>query len=279
MEQFKKLAIRTATALVFVAAMVLGFLFSQAFLVLMSVVILCATIEYFRLIGPKDRYEREKFCIILAGISFFVLSFLARSQVIPALCIMLSFVPVLLAFLFMLSDCSADLDFPSGLFLPLIYIALPIASSLLIAIAPDGSFHGRLLFAVFCLIWFNDVGAYIIGMLFGQKTDSRKLSPVLSPKKSYAGLWGGIVTTIVLAVAFHYILDSVIPVYHWIAIAILTSLFGLWGDLFESLIKRHANVKDSGNILPGHGGMLDRFDAAFFVLPVVALYLQIFSLL
>ena len=116
-------------------------------------------------------------------------------------------------------------------------------------------------------------------MSFGQRPSSRKLFPALSPKKSWVGILGGTVATFLAAWGVSAFFGaSVLSTAHWMAIAAIVSVFGVFGDLFESLIKRHAQVKDAGDLIPGHGGLLDRFDGLLFVLPAVLLYLTLVQL-
>jgi phosphatidate cytidylyltransferase len=128
----------------------------------------------------------------------------------------------------------------------------------------------QLLLGIFFLHWTNDSGAYIIGVPFGK----HKLWKRISPKKSWEGLFGGAVFAVVTA----FLLSRFFPVMEltsWLVISLIVIVFGTFGDLVQSLLKRHAGVKDSGSILPGHGGFLDRYDSIIFSLPVIYAYLQI----
>lgn len=115
------------------------------------------------------------------------------------------------------------------------------------------------------IIWATDSGAYFIGRAIGKN----KLWPEISPKKTVEGFIGGIICALVVAVLFVYLTDIDATLLQLLWITTLLSIFGQIGDLVESAIKRHYNVKDSGNILPGHGGILDRFDSLLFVLPLM----------
>lgn len=126
-----------------------------------------------------------------------------------------------------------------------------------------------LLMALFVFVWTNDTGAYIVGCTLGK----HRLFERISPKKSWEGFFGGLAFCIILASLANYIIPSMLSTAQWIGMGILTSIFSTWGDLCESLLKRTAGVKDSGKILPGHGGILDRFDSELIASPVIFIYL------
>lgn len=115
------------------------------------------------------------------------------------------------------------------------------------------------------VVWFTDSGAYFTGRKLGK----RKLWPEISPNKTVEGFVGGIIYAIAAALVFDYFVDLNHPIYIIIIVTIIASIFGQMGDLVESALKRHFNVKDSGTMLPGHGGVLDRFDSILFVMPLL----------
>ncbi|SEQ38559.1 phosphatidate cytidylyltransferase [Neolewinella agarilytica] len=151
--------------------------------------------------------------------------------------------------------------------LGLFYIGVPFA--LVDFIAYDGdSFNSRIVLGLLVLTWVNDTGAYLTGSMIGKTP----LFPRISPNKTWEGSSGGFITTLV----FGYLLSLVfteIPLAQWMGLAVIVAIFGSLGDLVESMLKRSVNVKDSGNLLPGHGGLLDRFDAFIFVVPFATAYL------
>ena len=144
----------------------------------------------------------------------------------------------------------------------------------------DGDvFDGWLLLSFFIIIWASDVGAYCVGTLLGQKSDSRKLAPAISPKKSWWGVAGGVVLGIGASALLSYLTWMPFPMIHCLALGFLVSAAGITGDLFESMWKRHFHVKDSGSLIPGHGGMLDRIDSSLVAIPLAYVYLLAFSLI
>ena len=121
--------------------------------------------------------------------------------------------------------------------------------------------------SIFIFNWVNDTGAYCTGMLFGK----HRLFERISPKKSWEGSVGGAVFSIIAAMVMAHFFPFMTP-------GLVTVVFGTWGDPTESLMKRTLGIKDSGNILPGHGGMLDRFDSTLMAVPAAVVYLYILSL-
>ncbi|MDR2359053.1 MAG: phosphatidate cytidylyltransferase [Prevotellaceae bacterium] len=154
-----------------------------------------------------------------------------------------------------------------------LYIAVPLSLVNFL-----GATDRPVLLGLFIILWSNDVGAYVFGMLFGQK-GKHKLCPSISPKKSWEGLVGGVL----VALASGYALMSLglLPfgIFSTLSISLLLAVSGVFGDLIESMLKRSAGVKDSGKLIPGHGGLLDRFDAALLALPVACTCIFILSLL
>ena len=158
-----------------------------------------------------------------------------------------------------------------------VVVALPCSLINLIAV-PD-QIHW--VFALFILIWLSDTGAYLVGCTLGK----HKLFERISPKKSWEGFFGGCAFTIGGSMLLWHLFTTVWPIganttwWQWLIFAIIIIIFGTYGDLSESLLKRAANIKDSGNILPGHGGILDRFDSLLLCIPVVYIYLEILNVL
>lgn len=126
--------------------------------------------------------------------------------------------------------------------------------------------------SIFIFTWINDTGAYCTGMLFGM----HRLFERISPKKSWEGSIGGGVFSIIGAIVMAYFFPFM-PISIWIGLALTVVIFGTLGDLTESLLKRTIGIKDSGNILPGHGGMLDRFDSTLMAVPAAVVYLYVIS--
>ena len=149
------------------------------------------------------------------------------------------------------------------------YIALPLGLMSMYYTLPDGKF---LLLAMFIMIWLNDTGAFLVGSMIGK----HKLFPRISPNKSWEGFIGGVVFAIASSFVFKYCFPSYfenISIFGLAGMGAVVGAFATWGDLVESLIKRTLGVKDSGKLLPGHGGILDRIDSLLLVIPASLLYL------
>lgn len=265
----------------FVGSLILS---PYTYALLSLVVMTVAGCEYFRL-SFNRRFTLAKVMVILAGILLFAGVFMhyrfsALAPKTLSIVAVSAVIPIFAAMISMMKDCASGHGFEPGLFFPLLYITVPVCASAPLCFGITGEYQPLLFLLVFVLIWANDIFAYVFGMSFGQKSDSRKLCPSLSPKKSVIGVVGGTVMTFVVAVPVWGLYGfRFFNLYHWAAVAALVSVFGVTGDLFESLIKRHAGVKDSGNAIPGHGGVLDRFDGSLFVIPAVTAYLYIIGIL
>lgn len=163
------------------------------------------------------------------------------------------------------------------------YVALPLSTinALAFQLDPESgvvSYCWILPMSVFIFLWTNDTGAYCTGSLLGK----HKLFPRVSPGKSWEGSIGGGVLVVVASVIVAYCSEanslSSLTMLQWVGLGLVVVFFGTWGDLVESLFKRTVGIKDSGNMLPGHGGMLDRFDSSLMAIPAAVIYLYTLSL-
>ena len=159
-------------------------------------------------------------------------------------------------------------------FLQILYLGIGLGTMLEMAET------GKVVLAVLILIWLNDTGAYLFGTLMGR----HKLFERISPKKTWEGFIGGMAVSVAAAIIFSLYLNNwfeFIPsgnMWMWIVLALSTVAFSTWGDLIESLIKRNMNIKDSGNLIPGHGGILDRIDSLLLAMPAAWCLLRIFDI-
>ncbi len=156
--------------------------------------------------------------------------------------------------------------------LPMLYIATPM--SMLVGVPlllADGVWNPMVMMCYLFVIWANDSFAYLVGVSFGR----HRLYEAISSKKSWEGFFGGIAGSVAIALAVAYYLDSSVAM--WVGVALITSIIGSVGDLVESMFKRACGIKDSGRLMPGHGGCLDRFDSMIFSAPFVFVYLILLS--
>ncbi|MGV3539707.1 MAG: phosphatidate cytidylyltransferase, partial [Rufibacter sp.] len=149
------------------------------------------------------------------------------------------------------------------------YIALPFTLLHVLAFLP-GQYSWQIILGIMFLIWASDTGAYAAGKSFGK----HKLFPRISPGKTWEGWVGGVVLSLVVAYVLSLFYQD-LALEHWLGMAVLVSIFGVLGDLVESMLKRSLGVKDSGTLIPGHGGILDRFDSLILVVPFLVAFLML----
>jgi len=263
---------RSLTGIVFVAVLLGGTIFHPvAFILIFGALLFFTQLEFYRLI-EKAGFSPQKGVGLTLGILLFATCAAIVNGFIPAqLCLL--FIPMLI-FLFLfevLRNRNGALQNSALTLLGFVYIAIPF--SLLNFIVFPGfptntAFHPWILAGVFFIVWMYDSTAYLFGTKFGK----HKMCKTISPKKSWEGFIAGTVFAMVMGILNAVIFQS-LSMLSWMIIALLAVVFGTFGDIFESKIKRELNIKDSGNILPGHGGFLDRFDSLLFAIPVVFIWL------
>ena len=270
---------RTISGVGFAAIMLAAFLTNEyvyGAVMLFSLVVMMK--EFITMTCGKE-YRYSQILSIFSGVCLFTLTYLYKAFDFPGRLVILAFVPM---FILMINSLylkdKRRFDKFANLYAVLIYIAVPWSLLNFAVFNAAGEFNGILLLCFFCIIWGTDVGAYMFGITLGQKY-GKKLFPSISPKKSWIGFWGGLVTAIGVAVALHYAGLFTFDLIHCIFMGALLCVAGVYGDLIESQWKRHYNVKDSGNIIPGHGGLLDRFDSALIAIPIGIIYLVVMNVL
>ena len=269
---------RSLSGVCFLAIVLAGLLFNKFLYAALFVFMLVGMmVEFFNMTMGKS-YPVSQVVAIVTGVFLFSLVFFSRAGYIPGRFIALAIVPliVLMALSLYAADKSEFSKF-SNLYTGLVYIALPLTLSNFIVFNRQGEFSGIMMLSFFCIIWASDIGAYCFGLLFGK--NGRKLFPSVSPKKSWAGFWGGFIMAIAVGIVLGLTGMLDFPLVHCAVLAALMDVAGVYGDLFESQWKRVHDIKDSGNIIPGHGGLLDRFDSTIFAIPIGTIYLLIAGLL
>ena len=270
---------RTVTAIVFASIMLFCILKGAAwFVALFALITILSTIEYTGLVNKNKGADTSRLWATVAAFTFYAaivgLSVMQGSAVL-FLPFIFTLIVIMIRELYFRKPSPIN-DWVHTLF-PVIYIALPFALTSMLAFDAQGPGTGYspvIPITLFVFLWCNDVGAYCTGCTIGK----HKLFERISPKKTWEGSIGGAVLTMVAAFLLHTFLPdwySFMPVWVWIGMALVVVVFGTWGDLIESLMKREMDIKDSGKILPGHGGMLDRFDSALLAIPATVVYLSL----
>ncbi|MES5135485.1 phosphatidate cytidylyltransferase [Prevotella amnii] len=241
--------------------------------------------EYAGLVNGIKGVRINRFISTVAGVYFFLAIAVLELGMVSSFVV---FVPYILCVIYLfvaelyLKNESPILSWAYTM-LGQMYIAFPLSLINILAfgngdVSVGGSANMLLPLSVFILLWANDTGAYCTGSLLGR----HKLFPRISPAKSWEGsIGGGVLSIIVAALIGHYGANGSgtkgMDIMVWIGLGVVVVVFGTWGDLVESLFKRTIGVKDSGKILPGHGGMLDRFDSSLLAIPAVVVYLYTLS--
>ena len=281
----RNLIVRTVTGVLFVTVMVTGFLAFEGMVALFALITGLTTWEYTGLVNSQPSVNVNRFISTVAAVYLFLAIAGVNSGLTPSMGV---FVPYLLTIIYLLvSELYLKAEHPihdwAYTMLAQLYIALPLATVNVLAFrqTPDGdiAYYYLLPLSVFIFLWTSDTGAYVSGSLFGR----HKLFPRVSPAKTWEGSIGGGILTLIVAILIGVIDQrgghlAGLNLAEWAGLGFVVCLFGTWGDLVESLFKRTLGVKDSGSILPGHGGMLDRFDSSLLAIPAAVVYLYTLSL-
>ena len=266
----KELLIRSLSGLVLGGIVLAGILISPlTFAILALVICLIGTYEMARLQGILNSIHRIIGEMIV--VASFIVATLVGLELIPTKWLLVELLFPLFTFIIALFSKQYDFKRLSAfVFGSLLFIALPM-SLMVFMYRPDlfGDLAGaRIILLIFCLLWTNDIFAYLTGRVFGR----HKLFERISPGKTIEGSLGGLLFTLIGVVVFcHY--ANWLPVSTGIGLGLIAVVFGTLGDLCESMLKRQAGVKDSGKLIPGHGGILDRFDSVLFSVPFVFVFL------
>ena len=283
----KNFITRAVSGVIFVAIMVFGLAFNaMAMMFLFSIITGMTVWEYTGLINERKSVSVNRFITTAAGVYLFLAVAGFCSGITPPTV----FIPYLLTIVYLfISELYLKQEDPINdwayTMLSQMYIALPFATINMLAFkssADDGTvYFDRILpLCIFVFLWLNDTGAYCFGSLLGR----HKLFPRISPGKSWEGSIGGaLLVMVVAAIGGYYLCRNYCGVMssvpEWIGLAVVVVVFGTWGDLVESLFKRTLGIKDSGNVLPGHGGMLDRFDSSLMAIPAAVIYIYTLTLI
>jgi phosphatidate cytidylyltransferase len=260
---------RTLTGAIYVIAILVSIFYQEEYFTLTAL---------FSVIYTLALYEFYKIINLNKGIHIPIVASIITSLFLYAGCIQLAFretgtlifVYAILLICLLLSELYRKKPYPihnaAFILLGQCFIVLPFSLLNFIAV-PDNT---QFVLALFCFIWLSDTGAYLSGKFFGK----HKLFERISPKKTWEGFIGGALFVVLASLIFWYY-NQEYPLWQWIIYGLLVTILGVYGDLLESLLKRSVNIKDSGTLLPGHGGMLDRIDSLLLTIPVIYLYLML----
>ena len=263
----------------FVGIMLAGLLLDRFLFAALMMFIMGIMMHEFYTITMGARYRFSRILAILSGEVLFLLLFLVQAFGLQAKFVGLAMLPLLIVMINSLyvKDKTEFGKF-SDIYTGILYIAVPLSLSNLIVFFDHG-FDGHILLYFFLLIWSSDIGGFIFGCGLGRYFP-KKLLPGVSPKKTWVGFWGGMLCSVLTAVIIKSVFSiDAISYFHTVMLAVVMDVAGVYGDLFESQWKRYYDVKDSGLIIPGHGGLLDRFDSTIFAIPVGTLYLIVMNIL
>jgi len=267
---------RAISGAVYVLLLVFATLFSSySFLILFGILLLFSVVEFCKLIHLKSIVP-----LVIATVAFFIFNSNSSSNKTNEILLLIAALLVSIkALLFLFEKQNKNLDKTSKYVFLIGYLIIPIILFTKIPFLNvddqfmtihDSKYNPKSIISILIIIWMNDSFAYLTGITLGK----HKLFERISPKKTIEGFVGGILFSIIAGVllARFYMVESIL---HWCIIALIVSIFGTLGDLIESKFKRIAAVKDSGNVMPGHGGFLDRLDSIIFVAPFIYLFYQI----
>ena len=280
--------VRTITSVFFVAAIVSCFLRPEAMMFLFALVTGMTVWEFTGLVNEREHVSVNQMISTIAGVYFF----LAMAGFCSGLTPPSVFLPYLVTLIYlMVAELYLKQEDPvhdwAYTMMSQLYIALPFSLLNVLAFQSDAEgihYVWTIPLSVFIFLWVNDAGAYICGSLLGR----HKLFPRISPGKSWEGSIGGAILVVLVALAIPHLLPLILspssfllPLSSiaYIGLGLVVVVFGTWGDLVESLFKRTLGIKDSGHILPGHGGMLARFDSTLMAVPAAVVYLYTLSFL
>ena len=270
----KELSTRAISGVLYISLLILSLYWQHALSALLFVFGLICLAEFKKLINLKSFLPYIIFTLMFLGFGYWALLLDTNSGFIEAIQILQ--VITIFVLLFLVKDLFSEKTIPlfsSKRYIITTFFLTSCFVFLLLIANYDHNFTPLLLLGAFILIWINDTGAYLIGKNFGRQ----KLFPSVSPKKTVEGFLGGLFFSCIASYFIAKFTETHLNFTHWLILAIIVSVFGTLGDLVESKFKRQANVKDSGVIMPGHGGLFDRLDSIIFAAPFIYLFLRIIT--
>jgi phosphatidate cytidylyltransferase len=251
--------------------LITGLVFNQwTYLVVILIISILGQIEFYKLISDDGEEPLIKWGIINGILLNFITFFVAKND-LPTKSFLLFFVLLAVIYITELYRKSSNpFENIAYTMVGLFYVAMPLAL-LHFASFSNGYFSPQIASGCFFLLWASDTGAYFTGKALGRN----KLFPRISPNKTWEGFFGGLLFSFIIALFLSNYYHA-LPLWKWCSISIIMVIAGTYGDLIESMLKRSLQIKDSGTLIPGHGGILDRFDGMLLAAPFVAFFLMFF---
>ena len=270
--KYSNLVQRAITSLVGAALILAALIYSDwTYFLIFATILGMSQMEFYKLSGLDGMLPLKSFGTIL-GLLIFTLTFLVEKEQFPHEYLYLIFPLVSLTFFIKLYKKTDKKPFTgvAYTYLGIFYVAVPISLLNLAVFSVDAVYHYEILIGCLLILWASDSGAYFAGTRFGKT----KLFERVSPKKSWEGFLGGAFSAILVAFVISQYF-TVLEDWKWLVIAGIIIIAGTYGDLIESLFKRSIEIKDSGSVLPGHGGFMDRFDGLLLSAPFITAFLKI----
>lgn len=270
----RNLIVRALSGSVYVAVIILGIFYVPSGALFLAALLGSFALVEWQFFHPvKDSSVQVAFSVSQLLLALYIFAHNYTSSKSMAILLALSLILIVWQFSRSLYSTEEEEDALHNLFHSAFGLVYIIPALVVLAWLGDEAW---ILMSIFILIWCNDSFAYLVGRFLGRN----KLAPKLSPKKTWEGFMGGLVFTVIAALILnHYIQTASLSQFQWIGLAVLTVISATLGDLFESALKRKHNLKDSGNFMPGHGGILDRIDSLLLVMPAAYLYLKLVATL
>jgi phosphatidate cytidylyltransferase len=262
---------RILTALVFGTVVIGSILLSKYSFILLCFLLMALCLNEFYDLTRNNQRKPQSITGLLVGSMLFVMVALYALGYVKPILLLLNLALIFFIFGFELyRNTEKPITNIAVTIMGVCYVAIPFSIFTLIGFMINDTYSIEMVLGFLFLLWANDVGAFFVGISIGK----HKLFPSVSPKKTWEGFFGGMLFAVGISIGLYYSF-GLQPMWVWIGEALLISNFGTLGDLVESMFKRNLNTKDSGTLLPGHGGFLDRFDGLLLSAPIVYIFLYL----
>jgi phosphatidate cytidylyltransferase len=270
--KYNNLTQRIITGVLGAAAIITGICLSSWIYFGLFLFLIVVTLNEFYKLVAADEILSERVYGIASGVILFAITFFVEKGELSPRWFLLIFPVIAIVFIIKLYKAEKR-PFTNVAFtlLGIVYVALPV-SLLNFAAFREGKYRFEMILGTLLILWATDTGAYFAGTYLGK----HKLFPRISPKKTWEGFAGGALLALIFAYGMSCYFD-IMSTVEWLIVGVIIIVAGTFGDLVESLLKRSIEIKDSGNVLPGHGGFLDRFDGLLIAAPFLVAYIELFT--